>query len=257
METRKLSELKTNPLNPRGEVGVDDSLRELAASINAQGLLQPIVITPDGTIVAGHRRAKACQLLELHSIEVIVKELTEIEQLAVMLVENIQRRSLDVVQEGKAYLALKTRGLSYAQICKAVGCSLQTLKGRVTVASLTPEVHYAFASGQIGMIAADRLLPLPRDKQIYWVERAIREGMAGNQLACAITESKASPRIITAPTKHEQNIVKLTSCQERLERIDKDLDEFNDLRSAQVIIRQAVSKIVESMMARAKQNRAA
>jgi len=103
METRKVTELSPNPLNPRGEIARDVALRELAMSIKSVGLLQPLVITPQNIIIAGHRWFVAAQLAELEEVSVIVRDVSETDQLAIMLAENMQRRSLNPIQEGKAF----------------------------------------------------------------------------------------------------------------------------------------------------------
>lgn len=261
METRKLTELTPNPLNPRGAIVTDDSIEELATSIKSVGLLQPLVVNAAGVIIAGHRRFAAANLAGLSEVAVVIRDVSEIQQIAIMLAENIQRQALNPVQEGRAYLQLIERGLTIHKISKAVGIGSDALTLRVTVARMPAEAQVPFAEGKLPVGCAKCLQGLEPAEQLSWVLKAVENEWTGAELSShvqgAIEPTKNSPTIILAPTKHEQNITKLTSCQERLEQIDKDLDDFNDLRGAQTAIRQAVSRIVESMLARAKQNRAA
>jgi ParB/RepB/Spo0J family partition protein len=247
VQEKDLLHLKVNPSNPRGEVLIDDQLLELATSIRSQGVLQPILITPDGTVVAGHRRIKAAELAGLTSVPVVVKDLTPLQQLEAMLVENLQRAALNVVQEGKAFLALQGHGLSLGQISKRTGVCTATVKTRLTVASLAPECHSAFANGRLPVICAERLLPLPADSQIDWVNLAIKNEWRGNQLCSAISVSTREPRMVESdPLEVRRDL--LAHVLDRLEQIDKSLDRHSDMRPAQAAVRQAMTKIADSMV---------
>src|SRR5439155_12028483 len=100
------SRLRPHPLNPRGELNPAD-VAELCASIVAHaaqgGILQPLLVTPDGTVVAGHRRLAAARRLGLMDLPVIVRSLTPIEELEIQLVENLQRSDLTPLEEARAY----------------------------------------------------------------------------------------------------------------------------------------------------------
>lgn len=252
MEHRETSKLNPNPANPRGVVVVDDDLRELAASIKEQGILQPLLVTPTNTIIVGHRRAKAAELIALRSVPVIVKDLSEAQQLQVMLVENFQRADLNVVQEGKALLALEGHGLTLSQISKAVGIAIPTIKDRVAIASLPVECHEAFATRALPVGCISVLTPLPKDKQIYWVTRAVKERMRGNELMSAIRRAANGSVKVVIPTDDEIRLTKIMLCVDRIERIDKELDEFPDMRPIQALLRQACTQIFQSESAKRK-----
>jgi hypothetical protein len=95
------SRLRPHPLNPRGELNAAD-VAELCASIVAHlaqgGILQPLLVTPDGTVVAGHRRLAAARQAGLQDVPVVVCALTPIDQLTAQLTENLQRADLSPVQ---------------------------------------------------------------------------------------------------------------------------------------------------------------
>lgn len=144
MEHRLLNNLKANPLNPRGEVLDDESLHELAASIRVHGVLQPILVTPDGTIIAGHRRVRASEIAGAKSIPVIVRDLDETAQIQVMLIENLQRASLTALQTAKAYKLLCEKGLSIRQVSMAIGYHTSSISRHLDILQLPEELHSCF-----------------------------------------------------------------------------------------------------------------
>src|SRR5437899_2219975 len=101
-EIRPIANLRPNPLNPRDELH-SAGLEELADSIRAQGVLQPLLVTPGGEVVAGHRRLAAARLAGLNEVPVIVRDLDQVQQQEIMLVENLQRLDRSCVEEARAY----------------------------------------------------------------------------------------------------------------------------------------------------------
>jgi hypothetical protein len=140
-------------------------------------------------------------------------------------------------------------GLTLSQVSKTIGLCRETLKVRMAVAQLPEECHSAFATGQLALIAVNGLTPLPKDKQIYWVERAVKEQWAGNQLCRMISRSRSGAVCDSVPTPEEIKRAKLGSCLERIEVVDKELDGY-ELRNVQTLLRQASSLILETMMKR-------
>src|SRR6266542_1869228 len=105
--------LRPNPLNPRRRLDTAD-IDQLAASIVAHaahgGILQPLLITPDGTVVAGHRRLAAARRVGLADVPVIVRALSAIAQIEIQLTENLQRSDLSPIEEARAYSHLLDAG---------------------------------------------------------------------------------------------------------------------------------------------------
>ncbi len=128
-----LEDILPNPDQPRRDFD-EEKLRELADSIKEHGLLQPILVKPDGSkyyIIAGERRFRASRLAGLDRISCIVKDCTDQEMTEKALIENIQRDDLSPVEEGHAYARLIDEyGLTQEQVAKRVG------KGRPTIANL-------------------------------------------------------------------------------------------------------------------------
>ena len=104
----EVARIRPNPDQPRSQFG-DEGLDELAASIAERGVLQPILVRPDGDdfmIVAGERRWRAAQKAQIHTIPAIVRDIGDAELAEVALIENIQREDLNAIEEGEAYRQL-------------------------------------------------------------------------------------------------------------------------------------------------------
>lgn len=189
--------LKPNPLNPRGDVQPDDpTISELAASIKTHGLLQPITATPTGLIVAGHRRYYACLVAGLQMVSVIVRELSEREQLEVMLIENVQRRDLNPVQIAKGYKELRDRGMSIIEIANKVGWSKSSVSKHLAILDLPEEVQKMTALDTFALGYIPYLLELKDpEKQIQFARQATESGWLINQMASAVHQTK--PRYIS------------------------------------------------------------
>lgn len=136
----KAANLAPNPDNPRKDLG---DLTELSASIAAQGVQQPLVVTPADkqgrhTIIMGHRRYAAAIKAGLDTLPCIVRKAGQQEQAELMLVENTQRAGLTPIEEAKGYAHLLDLGESEDQMAKATGRSRATVRRRLKAASLDP-----------------------------------------------------------------------------------------------------------------------
>ncbi|MBP6441992.1 MAG: ParB/RepB/Spo0J family partition protein, partial [Sphingorhabdus sp.] len=121
--TIAVAEIRPNPDQPRRHFS-DDKLNELAASIAKHGVIQPIVVRPfnDGyQIVAGERRWRAAQRVQLHDLPAIVRNFDDAETLEIALLENIQRQDLNPIEEAEAYKKLTDLfGHSAAELAELV-----------------------------------------------------------------------------------------------------------------------------------------
>ncbi len=136
-----------------------EALQELAASIRAQGVLQPVVVrkaAPGGTapfeLVAGERRWRAAQIAQLHEIPAIVRDLSDDEALEIGLVENLQRKDLNPIEEAQAYRRLMDE-LRHTQeeIAKALGKSRSHIANQVRLLELPPPVVDMVADGRLSV----------------------------------------------------------------------------------------------------------
>lgn len=251
MDHREISKLKANPDNPRGKVVIDDSLRELAASIESQGVLQPILITPEGMIVAGHRRTKAAELAGLSSVPVIVREMTETQQIQIMLIENLQREDLSVLQTAQAYKALTDRGLSIREIAKAIGWRNDTVSRHLDILRLTPRLHgYYEDESRLPLGAVPHLLKLPAYDQVKIARQAAEQGWTITRIVEAVRSIKAAPANGHEAKTQDAKPTKLQGIVDKLETIDDGLDGDPRLRKAQSLLRQAMNEILDVIMAK-------
>jgi ParB/RepB/Spo0J family partition protein len=149
--------IQPNPLNIRRSVG---DVTELADSIRAQGLIEPLVVALHGTgytLIAGHRRLAAAQQIGLADVTVVVRtDLdTDADQVQAMLVENLQRVDITPVEEGRAYAQLLAfDGITAADIAQTTGRAVQTVKSRASLARLPEPVQDSVHTGDVTLADA-------------------------------------------------------------------------------------------------------
>lgn len=149
----KLDEIAADPDQPRRHFD-EDALNELAESIKEHGILQPIVVTPKGgkyQIVAGERRYRAALRAGLLKVPALVRTLTNQHKLELSLIENLQRRDLNVLETATAYLKLRDQfNLTLDQIGQRVGGkSVSTISNTLRLLRLPESVRLALAEGRL------------------------------------------------------------------------------------------------------------
>ncbi len=161
-----LDQLQRGQCQPRREMN-PETLQELAESIRAQGIIQPIVVralkgSKNFEIVAGERRWRAAQMAGLHEIPVIIRELTDETAMAIALIENIQRESLNPIEEADALKKLIEQfEMTHQQVAEAVGKSRASITNSLRLLSLDSEVKAMVETGALEMGHARALLSLP------------------------------------------------------------------------------------------------
>jgi len=171
-----IERLAPDPRQPRQHFQ-KEALAELAASIRAQGVLQPILVrkSPDGyIIVAGERRWRAAQLAGLQDVPVLVRDLAEALAFEVALVENLQREDLTALEEAEAYRRLiDEHGLTQEELAKRVGRDRSTIANALRLLRLPDEVKRAVSSGELSMGHARALLAIDDPARITVLARQI------------------------------------------------------------------------------------
>jgi ParB family chromosome partitioning protein len=147
-----ISRIRGNPYQPRQQVE-RRTLESLASSIAIHGVLQPVLVTEvlDGyQLVAGERRVRAAQMAGLDHVPAIVRQLAERDQLAVAIVENVQRADLNAIEEAHAYRQLADDfGLTQEEIAARVGRARSTVANTMRLLDLEPSVQQALSEGNV------------------------------------------------------------------------------------------------------------
>ena len=180
-----IDSIERNPFQPRTAFEAD-ALAELAASIAAHGVLQPVVVTEtvDGyRLVAGERRLRAAQMAGLDRIPVVVRQADERDQLELALVENLQRADLNAMEAARAYRQLRDQfALTNEEIAEQVGKARPTIANTLRLLDLEPEVQAAIEAGRIGEGHGRALLGLPATAQRQLLALAVARSLSVRQV---------------------------------------------------------------------------
>ena len=163
-----------------------EALEDLANSIRAQGVMQPIVVRPVGVdsyeIIAGERRWRATQLAGLETIPAIIRDVPDESAIAMALIENIQREDLNAIEEAQALIRLQQEfELTQQQVAEAVGKSRTTITNLMRLMSLEQEVQTLLEHGDLEMGHARALLGLEGRAQLDAARTAVAKGMTVRQ----------------------------------------------------------------------------
>jgi len=201
-----MSSISPNPDQPRKDFD-PETLQELSASIKTHGLLQPILVKPVGDnyiIVAGERRFRAAQLLEMEQIPCLVHECSDQEMAERALVENIQRSDLSPVEEGLAYARLiQEYGLTQEQIAERVGKGRTTIANLLRVIQLPERILQLIREEKLSLGHAKVLLGIKDSSlQVLLAEKAARENISVRELEALLIKMTDSPKIAPVKNKH-------------------------------------------------------
>ena len=164
-----VTDIHRSPYQPRRHFD-EAALGELARSVKAQGLVQPVVVRqrPDGgyELIAGERRLRAAGLAGLDAVPALVRDATDEQALALALVENIQREDLKPLEEAEALRRLREEfGLTQQAVAEAVGKSREAVANLLRLLNLAPAVRRLLEEGALEMGHARALLSLPSEQQ--------------------------------------------------------------------------------------------
>ncbi|HMV17940.1 MAG TPA: ParB/RepB/Spo0J family partition protein [Rhodocyclaceae bacterium] len=174
LQTLPVDALKPGKYQPRTRMD-PGSLEELAASIKSQGVMQPILVRPVGSlfdaqryeIIAGERRWRASRIAGLEAVPCLVREIPDEAALAMSLIENIQREDLNPLEEAAGIQRLVDEfGLTHQQAADAVGRSRPAASNLLRLLQLAQPVQELLMAGDIDMGHARALLPLPGATQV-------------------------------------------------------------------------------------------
>ena len=173
-----------------------DSLQELADSIRSQGIVQPVVVRPEGghfELVAGERRWRAAQLAGLQKIPAVIRELDSKSAAAIGLIENIQREDLNPLEEAQAFLRLiEEFDLTHQQVADSVGRSRAAVSNLLRLLDLAQPVKDQVNKGLLNMGHARALLALIRHDQIEVAKLVVNRGLSVRETELLVKKTLAS-----------------------------------------------------------------
>lgn len=164
----------------------EDTLRELAESIRAQGVVQPVVVRPLGEgryeLIAGERRWRAAQLAELREVPAVIREVSDQAAIAMALIENIQREDLNPLEEATALQRLIAEfDLTHQQAAEAVGRSRAAVSNLLRLLELADDVQRLVRERKLDMGHARALLPLPPPLQREAAHQVLLRGLSARE----------------------------------------------------------------------------
>jgi len=214
-----ITEIRAGSYQPR-RTFEKQALQELADSLKQQGLIQPILVRPYAgrfEIIAGERRWRAAELAGLKTLPVIVRDLDDRSVAAVSLIENIQRKDLNPLEEAGALQRLRDEfGMTQEAVAESVGRSRAAVANILRLLDLHDEVKLMLESGEIDMGHARALLSLERGLQPAAAEKVVRGGLSVRATEALVREilgraknDKSKTTKSRADKKRDPNIVAL------------------------------------------------
>jgi ParB family chromosome partitioning protein len=236
--TAMLTDIVPSPLQPRKHFS-DESLDELVESIREHGVIQPLIVRKVKSkleLIAGERRWRACQKLEVESVPVIFREASDRDVLEMALIENLQREDLNPVEEAQAYTRLaKDFGMTQEEIATRVGKNRATVANAMRLLDLSSEVQKYLVAGHISIGHAKVILGVKlKNDQTVLADQIIKGGMtvrAAEKLISghlnpdnkktASTRNKAQGQLSAALSKVQQRLRNRLSTQVQIHQGSK------------------------------------
>lgn len=195
----ELDALAPGRYQPRSHMD-PQALAELADSIRSQGLIQPIVVRPQGTgryeILAGERRWRAAQMAGLKRVPVIVRDVPDRSALAFALIENIQREDLNPLEQATGLQRLIDEfGLTHEQAAQAIGASRSHASNLLRLLALAPYVQNLVRTRKLDMGHARALLALESSRQVETANRIVAAGLSVRQTEQLVRAALRAPRL--------------------------------------------------------------
>jgi len=195
-----VDELQPGKFQPRSQME-PEALAELAESIKAQGVMQPILVRALGAgayeIIAGERRWRAARMAGLATVPALIKDISDSEALAAALIENIQREDLSPLEEAAGIQRLVQEfGLTHQAIAETLGRSRAAVTNLLRLLDLAPPVRELLAAGGLDMGHARALLALPVQHQIELARLAASKGLTVREVERRVADlmKPAQPR---------------------------------------------------------------
>lgn len=231
LSTLPIDSIRPGKYQPRSFMN-EAALDELAASIRAQGIIQPLIVRElglgDYELIAGERRWRASRKAGLSEVPVVIKSVPDEAALAMALIENIQRQELDPIEEAQGIKRLVDEfGLTHEAAADAVGRSRSAVSNLLRLLALPQPLQQMMHEGQLEMGHARALLSLPTVSQLELANEAVRKGMSVREVERRV----------------QQHAAQKTTVAPQQKRIDPDVarleEQVSEAIGARVSIRQA------------------
>lgn len=226
-----IAAIETNPFQPRVSFDLV-ALEELAESIRAQGIIQPITVRKMGEayqLISGERRFRASKMAGLENIPAYIRTADDEQMLEMALIENIQRHDLNPIEIALGYQRLiEELGLKQEELGDKVGKKRATITNYLRLLKLPPEIQIGLRDQKISMGHAKALISVEdRENQLSIYRTAIEEGLSVRKIE-ELVRQLSEPKEKKSPKKEEKNI--------HLTRLERNLEEKLGSR---VVIKQA------------------
>jgi ParB family chromosome partitioning protein len=215
--TLLIAQLRAGKYQPRTRMD-EGALAELADSIRAQGIMQPILVRPLDTlkgqyeIIAGERRFRAAQLVGLTEVPVLVKEVADEHAAAMALIENIQREDLNPLEEAQGVKRLiEEFGLTHEQAAAAIGRSRSATSNLLRLLNLAAPVQTMLLAGDIDMGHARALLAVDAATQIQLANQIIAKRLSVRDAEALVNRTTKEPvnKTLAKPSSQSRDVTRL------------------------------------------------
>lgn len=212
--TLPVAALQPGKYQPRTRMD-QEALNALAASIKAQGIMQPILVRPVAggkhEIIAGERRWRAARMAGLAHVPVLIRDVPDQQALAVALIENIQREDLNALEEAVGIERLINEfALTHQAVADAIGKSRTAVTNLLRLLELAPPVKTMLGEGRLEMGHVRALLVLPADRQVALAREAAEQGWSVREVERrvgeAVTRGKTALR---RPLRADRDVARL------------------------------------------------
>jgi ParB family chromosome partitioning protein len=246
--------IDANPLQPR-TVFQADRLQELADSITANGIIQPLVVRPHGhryQLVAGERRWRAARLAGIPNVPAVIQEVSDDRLLEITLIENIQREDLNPIEVARAFDRLaRELKLSHDEIARRTGKDRTSITNTLRLLKLPNDIQQLVAEHRLSMGHARAVLGLPTEElQRQVAEKASSQGLSVRQVERLVQRMTSDREPKTADEAADPNVkaaiqdlervlgtrVKITGKPDQRGRIEIEYYSGDDLHRIYTII---------------------
>ncbi len=209
-----------NPSQPRKQFD-DDKLQELAHSLEQHGIIQPLIVTPNGdryTIIAGERRYRAARLAGFTEVPVIVREMDDRQIMEVSLIENIQRENLNPIEEASAIrFLMQQHDLTQEEVAKRLSKSRPAIANSVRLLSLPNDVQDYLREGKLQAGHARALAGIPeRELLEKTAKKCVDSGWSVRETEEQVKKAVTLLELHTRPRKSKRLSTDLAEARSKL-----------------------------------------